>query len=148
MLLKSLGTPDAGDPIRTADGAATTDAPPVFDECSLMSRLMNDRDLASTVVGAFLQDYPVQLALLSKRLSEADADGARRQAHKMKGAAASISAGRLRMSALEIERAAGVGELQSAVALMPRMTEEFEQLKTTLQLGGWLGRGVEPGVQP
>jgi len=127
-----------------ATGAASEEAAPIFDECSLLNRLMNDRELASTILGGFLQDCPLQLALLSARLSEADAPGTRGQAHKIKGAAASVAAGVLRSLALEMERAATGGDLQRVSALLPRATEEYERFKGVLEMAGWCGRDLNP----
>jgi HPt (histidine-containing phosphotransfer) domain-containing protein len=129
------------DPIQ-APGAAIGEEPlPAFDEYSLLCRLLNDRDVAGAVIAGFLQDYPLQLSLLSKHLSEADAEGAKRQAHKMKGAAATISAVSLRALALEMEEAASAGKLECVNALLPRAAEEFERLKATLKVSGWLVQG-------
>jgi signal transduction histidine kinase/FixJ family two-component response regulator len=130
-----------------AAGVPTETAAPVFDEGSFLSRLMNDRELAGAVIRGFLEDCPVQLALLSVRLSEADAPGAGSQAHKIKGAAASVSAGGLRARASEMERAAMAGDLKCAGALLPRATEEFEKLKIALQAAGWLGQDLSPQLE-
>ena len=89
------------------------------------------------------QDCPVQLKLLSERLAEADALGARLQAHKIKGAAASVSAGVLSAVALEMEQAALAGELERVGTLLPRAAEEFESLKTALRIAGWLDQPLK-----
>jgi HPt (histidine-containing phosphotransfer) domain-containing protein len=60
------------------------------------------------------------------------------QAHTLKGSAATVSAGGLSAVALEMERAAGAGELEHFGELLPRTAEEFERLKTTLERAGWL----------
>jgi signal transduction histidine kinase/CheY-like chemotaxis protein/HPt (histidine-containing phosphotransfer) domain-containing protein len=143
-LLKWLPAPGARDAIQaTASVPAETPAP-VFDEGGLLRRLMNDRDLAGAIIQGFLQDCPLQLALLSERLSEADAPGTRAQAHKIKGSAACVSAGNLSALALEMERAAKANDLDTVGALLPRATEEFERFKGTLQAAGWLGQGLRP----
>ena len=147
MLQKWLPAPDAKDPLQTAGAAPTGSPSPVFDECSLLGRLLNDRDVASDIIGGFVHDYPLQLSLLSKHLSEADAAGAWRQAHKIKGAAATISAGSLYSLALEMEQEARTGKLECVDALLPRATEEFERLKATLQVSGWLAQEPTTGVR-
>ena len=40
---------------------------------------------------------------------------------------------------METEQAAEAGNLEAAAALLPRTMEEFERLRTTLQMLGWLG---------
>jgi signal transduction histidine kinase/HPt (histidine-containing phosphotransfer) domain-containing protein/ActR/RegA family two-component response regulator len=141
VLAKWLRGDRAPSPIQAA-AVGTGEAVPVFDESGLLGRLMNDRELARTVLGGFLQDCPLQLALLSERLAEADAPGTRRQAHKIKGAAACVSAESLRALMLQMERAATANDLTRVSALLPRATEDFERLKTTLQTAGWLGRDL------
>ena len=121
-----------------AVGAA--EAPAIFDECGFLGRLMDDRALAVEVMDGFLADCPLQLALLRERLDEADVKGSRRQAHKLKGAAASVSAEGVRASALEMEKAATAGDLDSVRNLLPHVAEEFRRLSAVLQQTGWLDR--------
>ena len=59
----------------------------------------------------------------------------------LKGAAATVSADALRALALEVENAARAGELERAASLLPRMSGEFEQLKTSVKDWVW----SEPG---
>ena len=146
VLLKWLSASGAREAIQAPTGAApaatcaaSEEAAPIFDEGNLLNRLMNDRELAGTILRGFLQDCPLQLALLSARLSEADAPGTRGQAHKIKGAAASVAAGVLRSLALEMEQAAIGGDLQRVSALLPRATEEYERFKGVVQMAGWHG---------
>ena len=122
---------------RVADQTAEL-AASVFDAEALLKRLRGDRQLAGVVIKGFLEDFPSQLNILRKRLVEADGPGARMQAHALKGSAATVSAGGLSAVALEMERAAGAGELEHFGELLPRTAEEFERLKTTLERAGWL----------
>ena len=85
----------------------------VFDEEALLGRLMGDRQLAGIVLKGFLQDVPSQLNNLRARLDEADAPGARSQAHALKGAAATVAAEGLRAIALAMEQAGAAGQLAS-----------------------------------
>jgi CheY-like chemotaxis protein/HPt (histidine-containing phosphotransfer) domain-containing protein len=105
----------------------------IFDETELLERLMGDRSIARKVIAGFLQDAPSQLRRLGERLQEGDAEGARRQAHTLKGAAATVSAGGLRAIAYQMEQTAQAGELKRAASLLPRLEEEFEQLKAALR---------------
>ena len=52
----------------------------------------------------------------------------------------------MRKLALERERAAA-GELESAGALVPRASGEFETLNAALHLAGWLGQDLNPGIE-
>ncbi len=137
-LLEWLPAPEASSAVQAAPAGPAERSAPVFDEDELLHRLMDDRDLAGAVVDGFVQDCPLQLAQLAERLAAADAPGTRSQAHRVKGAAACVSAGSLSAVGLEMERAAEAKDLDRVGALLPRATGEFERLKTALQEAGWL----------
>ncbi len=99
---------------------------------------MGDRKLAGAVLKGFLGDVPSQLNELRLRLDEADAEGARVQAHVLQGAAATVAAECLRATVLEMERAGAGGRLERCVELLPRAAEEFERYKSALELAGWV----------
>jgi PAS domain S-box-containing protein len=113
-------------------------AEPGFDGQALLGRLMGDRQLACKVLQGFLLDVPSQLQNLRQRLEESDAPGARRQAHALKGAAATVSAQDLRAIALAIEQSGAAGELDQCNELLPRAIDEFERFKNTLERAGWV----------
>jgi HPt (histidine-containing phosphotransfer) domain-containing protein len=75
---------------------------------------------------------------LRQRVDEADAPGACLQVHTLKGSAATVSAGGLNAIALEMERAAIAGELNHVSEFLPRVAEEFEAFKSTLEDTGWV----------
>ena len=110
----------------------------VFDEEGLLQRVMADKILATKIIAGFLQDIPAKLSILRKLLQERDASGIRLQAHSLKGAAATISAGALRDVACEMQEAATAGDLERSATLLPCAEEEFERLKAALQQSGWL----------
>jgi HPt (histidine-containing phosphotransfer) domain-containing protein len=101
---------------------------------------MGDRQLAGTVLKGFLEDVPSQLNNLRARIEEADAPGARLQAHALKGAAATVAAEGLRAIALAMEQAGAAGQLDRCGELLPRAVEEFERFKSTLERR----MGIEP----
>ena len=115
----------------------------VFNQEDLLARLMGDKGLASKVIAGFLDDAPRQLRTLKKMLGEGDADGARRQAHTLKGAAATMSAEALRALCSEAQDAAAAMELSRALALLPRLQEQFELLRTALKQSGWCSQASE-----
>ena len=110
----------------------------VFNQDDLLARLMGDKDLASKVIAGFLDDAPRQLRALKKMLEEGDADGARRQAHSLKGATATVSAEALRALCSETQEEAAAMDFSRALALLPRLREQFELLKATLKDSGWM----------
>jgi two-component system sensor histidine kinase/response regulator len=122
--------------------AEKTPAPPdgdqVFDRSGLLKRLAGNRGLADRLVREFLADTPSQLRILRKLLEAGDAESARRQAHKLKGAAANLSAGALREAALRAEQAALAGQLNQVADLLATMEDEFERVKCVLQPAEWI----------
>ncbi|HVZ16493.1 MAG TPA: response regulator, partial [Terriglobales bacterium] len=110
---------------------------PAFAENELLSRLLDDRPLASEIIRGFLADCPVQLSLLRERLEAGDKEGARRQAHSVKGAAGTVAATRLRAVALEMEHAAKLGDLDTVRDLVPAANTELGRFKKALKSVVW-----------
>ena len=115
----------------------------IFDGQALMKRVMGDRNLAGKLIDGFLQDIPNQLANLRKLLDQGDLPGLRLQVHTMKGAADTLSAGGLRDSAVAMRETIMAGDLEGSVELLPRMEEQFEQLRAVLNSQG----GQEPQTE-
>ena len=105
----------------------------VFDKADMMSRLMDDANLAGKVVAAFLDDIPKQFAVLKAHLQNSDTRGAERQAHTIKSAAANLGGTPLSAVSLEIERACKAGDLQAATARLPELESQFLSLKDALE---------------
>jgi PAS domain S-box-containing protein len=138
--LRKPGPQDNRGEARSAQTAApppATDA--VFDEGSLLKRLMGNKALAKRILDGFLQDIPAQLVNLHRCLEEGDAPTARRLAHTVKGAAATVSAGALRAAALETEQAVKAGNLDNIAELLLAMDQQFEHFKAALSHSGWEG---------
>ena len=119
------------------DAARPTDADEpetvVFDRAGVVTRLMDDEDLARTMVDGFLEDIPRQIEALRSYLDAGDADGAVRQAHTIKGASANVGGEALRAAALEMEKAAQAGDLAAAMTRMPALESRFARLKVAMQ---------------
>jgi CheY-like chemotaxis protein/HPt (histidine-containing phosphotransfer) domain-containing protein len=105
----------------------------VFDRAGVLARLMDDEDLARTVVEGFLEDIPRQIEALRIYLDAGDADGSVRQAHTIKGASANVGGEALRAVALEMEKAAQAGDLAAAMTHMPDLESRFVRLKAAMQ---------------
>jgi len=126
--------------------AATEVIECTFDEDPLLRRLMGDRQLASSIVRGFLDDFPVQLTNLRRLLSAGDAPAVRLHAHALKGASATVGAEGLRAITLSIEEAAFAGDVSRCAELLPRAVEEFERFKTIVSRTGWLKIHTTPVV--
>ncbi len=109
----------------------------VFDRAELLARLSGDEALAKKVLAGFISDVPLQLHRMSQLLSQSDLSTLAAQAHTLKGAAATVSAPRLRILSLQIERLAMQGEISRAKMLVEQLTAEFESLIGELSEFGW-----------
>jgi HPt (histidine-containing phosphotransfer) domain-containing protein len=69
-----------------------------------------------------------QIEGLRGRLA-ADDNGAARQAHTVKGAAANVGGERLRAAARQLEEAAAQGDLQAAQNWLTELETEFNRLR-------------------
>jgi len=129
--------PNPGDP-KPAGGSPPARTESVFIQQEMLTRLMGDKNLARKVIVGFLKDTPNQLLALKSRLVAGDAQGARLLAHSLKGAAATLSAEAMQAVCLELQDAAASRKLEHALALLPKIEEQFELLKTALKDWGWV----------
>ena len=109
----------------TADLSRGGSQTAVFDKAGLMARLMEDEDLARTVVEGFLDDIPKQIEALRGYLEAGDAAGVERQAHTIKGASANVGGEAVRAVAFEMEKAAKVCNLTAAGDTWPSWTRNL-----------------------
>jgi PAS domain S-box-containing protein len=125
-------------PVAPAEAAALPaqgSAAPVFDHAGMMARLMNDENLAKQIVAEFLKDIPQQITALRGCLEAGNATGVARQAHTIKGAAATVGGERLRAVAFEIEKSGKAGDLSAAAGQLAGLDAQFDRLKQALTGG-------------
>ena len=101
----------------------------VFDETSLLDRLMGDRKLAFAVINGFLEDAPNRIRELKIRIMERDRSSILMLAHSLKGSAATVSANTIRAAARAIESAAKAGHLEVCGELQHLIVTEYERFK-------------------
>jgi HPt (histidine-containing phosphotransfer) domain-containing protein len=99
----------------------------------VLSRLEGDVELARVVFAAFLEDLPRQIQALQDLVDSGDTAGSARQAHSIRGAAASVSGERLRDAALAMEEAADAGNLQFVAARMSDLRLQFSRLRDAMK---------------
>ena len=104
----------------------------MFDKAGMMERLMDDEDLARTVVEGYLDDMPRQIEALRGYLKAGDAANTERQAHTIKGASVAVGGEALCALAFEMEKAAKAGDLESVTARLPELDSQFALLKEAL----------------
>ena len=138
ILTQWLPAPDSPPAVPSGEAPATEETAAIFDSQALLRRMMGDRQLVRKILNAFLSGFPAQMNDLRSRLADADNAAARLRAHTVRGSAATVAANALSAIAADIERAARAGKLDLAGDLVPRLIEEFERLKCTLENAGWL----------
>jgi len=107
--------------------------PAIWDRAAMLERLMDDEELAETIIEGFLADMPRQIEALRAYLEAGDAAGAERQAHTIKGASANVGGERLRALAFELEQAGKAGDLESIKTRMDELAATFAELKQTMK---------------
>ena len=115
--------------------APAAESPPavLLDRAALLQRLMGDEELVTTVLNGFVGDMPVQIRALRDSLAAGNLPEARRLAHSIKGAAASVGAEVLRVAALATEQATKIGDLAAAQAARTEVEEHFERVRASLR---------------
>ena len=121
-------------PSRSPDPGLRADAEAgVFDETILLERMMGDRRLARVIAGAFLEDVPKQIEALRGYLDAGDAKGAHRQAHTIKGSAATVGGEALTKLAFGLEQAGKAGDLETVKTAFGELQDQFELLKKAME---------------
>jgi signal transduction histidine kinase/CheY-like chemotaxis protein len=98
--------------------------PLTFDEDGLWHRVSGDEALMAEVIRLFLEEMPVRLRAISDALASRDAEELRAAAHALKGAASTMSAGRLYAAATELERIGAESRLDAAEAAWRQLSVE------------------------
>jgi CheY-like chemotaxis protein/HPt (histidine-containing phosphotransfer) domain-containing protein len=120
-------------PEEAAPVSAEESEAPVFDQAGMMARLMDDEDLARTVLAGFLEDIPRQIKALKGHLAAGDGSSAERQAHSIKAATANVGGEALRAVAFEMEKAGKAGDLEAVTARLPELERQFARLKAAME---------------
>ncbi|HAP36637.1 MAG TPA: hypothetical protein DCQ28_12130 [Bacteroidetes bacterium] len=106
---------------------------PVFDWTGMMSRMMDDEEFTKEMMAVFLKDTPQEIALLKECLEAGDVSGVERQAHSVKGAAASAGGERLRAVAFKMEKAGKAKDLESVKSQLVELETQFDVLKEAME---------------
>ncbi len=136
-LAKTLEAPPPGD----ADGESTVagpaveaaERPAVFDRAALLNRLMDDVDLARTVIAGFLDDIPRRINALRSCIEKGDAAGAAGHLHTLRGASASAGGEAMRVLCDRMEQAGKAGDLTALSDGMGSLEAAFARLKEAME---------------
>ena len=102
--------------------------PKVFNPSELMQRLMDDQDLAKTVIEYFLEDLPKKILEMKAALENQDIQGVIGQAHTIKGAAANVAGVALCEAAANLENAGKTRNIHELISLLPEIEKQYELL--------------------
>ncbi|SEQ48525.1 Signal transduction histidine kinase [Ectothiorhodospira magna] len=107
----------------------------VFDHAGLRQRLLGDNELIQQIIATAMEDIPRQIQAIETGLASGDRDLATlaRQAHTLKGVAASIGGERLRAVAQRLEAAVTAGDLAAVKAVLPDLRAQWTDLMTAMQ---------------
>lgn len=105
----------------------------IFDEDDFISRSLGDIDLSRAVATVFIDNGPVYIEAVRRALTAQDNGALRQSAHKLKGAAATISLARLAETAHLLEKMAEIGDQKNATALLAEVVKQFELAIKALQ---------------
>ena len=105
----------------------------IFDPADLLDRMMDDRELACSVLHWFLDDAPKCLDHLREALCQGDVETLGRRAHSLNGLAANAGAPRLRDRAEQLEAAANRQELENIAVLLPQSEAAATEAYTAIR---------------
>jgi signal transduction histidine kinase/DNA-binding response OmpR family regulator len=116
--------------------APAADAAPPVDLDSLQRRCMGNRKLAAKALSKFDSSMTLEMSALVESVRRGDAKSVAASAHKIKGAAANVSAGSVRQIVAELEQLAKSDELAQTESCLEQLDREVirfrEYLSTAL----------------
>lgn len=112
----------------------TVSLPPseIMDLTYVLTQADGDPGFFAQLIEALLEEIPLFLAGLKQAVEQQDAPAAKHQAHTIKGCAATFGAKCLRETAFQMQEAAHKGELTRVMELLPRMEQEWDQVRNYL----------------
>ncbi len=112
-------------------------ATPVFARNELLERLGGRPEMIPRFVGLFCKGVLPQMEGLVAAVAAGDADGVRRHAHAIKGAAGNIAALRMHEIAALLEKAAKDGDLAEAPQRLVRLQEQYRAFTEAAGVSGF-----------
>jgi CheY-like chemotaxis protein/HPt (histidine-containing phosphotransfer) domain-containing protein len=102
--------------------------PPVLDFAAALDRVDGDRELLENLMGMFAGECSHDIVEIRKSLEARDMEQLERLAHTLKGASASLAAGRVADAAFALEKQARTGEVGNAEQLLEILLGEINRL--------------------
>jgi two-component system, sensor histidine kinase and response regulator len=105
-----------------------------LDRRALLDRVEGDMQLLDDIVALFKEDSVRQLAAIQEAVEKKEPESLRRAAHTLKGACANLGASKAAATALELERAAAVGDLSRAHESLQVLEAQVQQAQKLLDV--------------
>ncbi|HTB82919.1 MAG TPA: ATP-binding protein [Candidatus Sulfotelmatobacter sp.] len=105
----------------------------VFNRADLMNRMLDDMEMASLTARTFIEDLPQQLAAIKSAVDRNDCAAINSFAHRLKGAAGTLSGDALYYLLGELERAGKNHDLPAAKKISAQLDAESAALVNSLQ---------------
>jgi HPt (histidine-containing phosphotransfer) domain-containing protein len=121
--------------------ATTLPTAEILDTEEALENLGGDRKLLREITAMFMKEAPIQIGLLRKAIAGGDEERIESSAHKLKGMAAHVGAGRIADEALRIQLAIRKGDREKPASVLQNIERMFEQLRQELS-------GFDMGKQP
>jgi DNA-binding response OmpR family regulator len=118
------------EPEQAADHAPADGDP--IDMTEAVREFGGNAELLMTVVNQFLAQVQQQVPMMREALTRSDADTIRQEAHKIKGGAANLTAGRVSDWARRIESLAGNNQLDEIAEMLDTLDTEMDNLRRFL----------------
>ena len=106
---------------------------PVFDWPDYLARTKNDVVMASSLIRIFLGDIPVQLEKMANAVDRRDFDAVIGYSHRIKGAAANMSATAFLHLIEAVEEAGQKADAEKLDRLIPGVREGFDNLRIAME---------------
>lgn len=107
--------------VPTAVEAGRENPDSVFNYNAFLKIMMDDAELAKTLVQMFLANMPSDLEKLKDAIAGGDGSAVRSAAHFIKGVSANLCAGAINATALEVEQAGLNANIVRAIELIPKL---------------------------
>lgn len=105
----------------------------IFDRQKLLTRLMGDKAVLTTVVKGFIGDMPGQINQLGTLIASGELKAAKIRAHGIKGASATICADKMSRHCAKMEQYAELGDTETLASQMDTLLYLYNELKTAAQ---------------
>lgn len=139
---KNGPTGDTADSASTAVMPNPSDVTPPIDWVKAIERVLGDEALIKLLIEEFMGNLGAEMAEIHQALAAGRAEELGRNAHRLKGSAATLSMERLAEIAFLLEKQGESGQLDSAADLVRQLELEAERVKAFVSAHDWTHVGA------